>query len=282
MLPRSVATAFLAMLLQLAGCGQQLMVTRTVSLPGLAALSDATRVTVTEDLRSVTKPYQIVGKISVYRAGTVVFKNTAIEKISHYAAEMGADGVIGFRANYPKFGAGLYSGIAVKWLAPGEEAKPLKVPFKVALLTPKRFFLPAPNLTGPDIYLIAYLDSRGYYLLPGSVHAPPGIMTTKNMNNSQLSALGGADSDFLLEFDSFELSPEEALERTHYSFKSLVGAVADVDIKLPSSVIRITLMNKHTGEVIYTREARRRDDLLGDLWNLKTGIEFIGSNTEAE
>lgn len=281
MLPRPVAIVFLAMLLQLAGCGQQLMVTRTVSLPGLAALSDATRVTVTEDLRSVTKPYQIVGKISVYRAGTVVFKNTAIERISHYAAEMGADGVIGFRANYPKFGAGLYSGIAVKWLAPGEEKKPLKVPFKVALLTPKTS-LPAPNKTDPDIYLISYLDSRGYYLLPGSVYAPHGIMTTKTIDDVQLRNLGGADSDFLLEFDAFTLSPQEAFERMSDGIKSVVGAVADVDIKLPSSVIRITLMNKHSREIIYTRQALSRDDLLDDLRDVETGIKFIGSNTEVD
>jgi hypothetical protein len=224
-----------SLLLLAAGC-TPLKYNRTVALPGLPPVSDANQVRVVENLSEVTQPYQIVGKVTVYREGTRIMKNKSIERMSTQAAAMGADGIIGVHQNA---GGGMYSCLAVKWLAPGETPKPATVPFIVAVLP----IVPDPTAKGDQDKVIAVmeqvlhypLESKGYYLLPGkTAGCDGGIEGAKHLNDASLQALGGPNAHVLLDL-------------------AFAGR-SDVNILIASGStisIRATLMEKSTRKVLY-------------------------------
>jgi hypothetical protein len=174
------------------GC-TPLHLSRTVAVKGLPPVADASQVTVSEKTGEATKPHQIVGKVTVYRTGTRITKDASSKRICESAAQIGADGVIDL---HPNFGKGLYSALAVKWLAPGETAKPKEVPFMVALLPiVMGANTPANRAEISDFVqqrLVYLLDSKGYYLMPQVVSGfDGGIKAAMKRDDAALQALGG-------------------------------------------------------------------------------------------
>lgn len=174
---------------------------RTIALSGLAPIPDVKRVRVVEELKDVTQPYQIVGKVTSYREGTKMTQSGSIKRLSAYAAEMGADGIIGVHRNA---GGGLYSALAVKWLAAGEQPKPLKVPF-IATTLPVAFGTNAPAKRKKYEEMIRaqldyLLETKGYYLMPGIAgDYTGGIAGAMNLEAAALEAVGGREAQVLVE-----------------------------------------------------------------------------------
>jgi hypothetical protein len=185
------------------GC-TPLKVSQTVGLQGLPPLADASQVTVVENLSDVRRPYQLVGKVTVYRSGTRITKAASQERICRHAAQMGADGVVGLHRNA---GGGLYSGLAVKWLAPGEAKRPVSVPFVVAAMevTPNASARGNQEKVADAIrsVLMYPLESKGYYLLPDPVTGVRGgIDGAVLLEDGALRTLVGPNAHLLLEIGS--------------------------------------------------------------------------------
>lgn len=217
------------------GC-TPLKISRTVALPGLTPVADAKQITVVEKLEEVTRPYQIVGKVTIWREGTKITQSASLRRIRNLAAQMGADGVIGLHFNV---GGALYTGLAVKWLSPGEKRQPTAFPFVVAAL---------PIVTDPTApgkqekvakFVVSRLDylleSKGYYLIPGVVsNFSGGIEGAKNLDAAALLALGGNDAQLLLEINLHgrrEVSAVVYAEATSY--------------------VQATLLDKQTRKIVY-------------------------------
>ncbi|TAK97743.1 MAG: hypothetical protein EPO07_12805 [Verrucomicrobia bacterium] len=174
---------------------------RTVGLPGLPPVTDVKQVRIVEDMKAVTQPYQIVGKVTSYREGTRVTRSGSIRRLSELAADMGADGIIGVHRNA---GGGLYSALAVKWLSPGEQPQPLKVPFIVAALPMACDPIPPKKREKyeklVDSLMLPLIETKGYYLLSDKVSGfAGGITATAKLDDSQIEALGGKESQILAE-----------------------------------------------------------------------------------
>ncbi|MEY4387722.1 MAG: hypothetical protein RLY20_3005 [Verrucomicrobiota bacterium] len=209
---------------------------RTVALPGLPPIKDVNQVRLVERIEDVNQPYQIVGKVTTYREGTRILKNSSVRRISEQAAAMGADGIIGLHNNP---GHGLFSAITVKWLAPGESPKPLEVPFIVAVIPP------APDPTAPgnqekiiqatQMHLMYALESKGYYYLPNQkVNITGGLEGAKLLNDSQWNALGSPNAHALLELAFIG----------HAKANLLIASGASISIKA-------TLVDKQTKKNLY-------------------------------
>ncbi len=141
-------TQFLALGLCLAilstGC-TSVAVTRTVGLAGLTPLGSGNQVKLVEEGKPVSQPYQLVGEVTVSmtvwnaraNGAKPPSKGDSYKRMKEVAASMGADGVIGVHLGMgvdPNGPIGLRSGLAVKWLAPGEARRPVIRPFVVAML----------------------------------------------------------------------------------------------------------------------------------------------------
>ncbi len=225
------------------GC-TPLHMSRTVSVSGLPVVADPNKMTVIDYPETVTRPHQIIGKVTVYRSGTRIMKGGTTERICENAAQMGADGVIDL---HPNFGKGLYSGLAVKWLAPGEKAKPKEFPFMVALLPIVLGANTPPNKVEIGNFLqerLVYLmDTKGYYLMPEVVAGfDGGIAAAMKLDDAALQALGGKDTDLLL-----EVAIVDANSKIEWG---LFGAAKDA-----KAVVRTTLMNKTTRKIVFQNMA---------------------------
>jgi uncharacterized protein YbjQ (UPF0145 family) len=228
-------TLALALGLCVVGC-TPLKTSRTVAFPGLPPIKDVKQVRLVEKIEDVSQPYQIVGKVTTYREGTRILKNSSIRRISEQAAAMGADGIIGLHHNP---GHGLFSAVAVKWLAPGESPKPLEVPFIVAVLPV------APDPTAPgnqekvvratQVHLMYALESKGYYFLPDqTVNFTGGLEGAKLLDDAQWKALGGPNAHALLELGFVG----------HAQANILIASSASITVKA-------TLVDKQTKKNLY-------------------------------
>jgi len=233
----------LLMSLLLSGC-TSLHVSRTVSASGLAPLADASHVTVIEKKEDVAKPYQIVGKVTVYRTGTRITKGSTTTRICESAAQVGADGVIDL---HPNFGKGLYSALLVKWLAPGEVVKAKESPFMVALLPITAGANTPANRSEISNFvqqrLVYLMDAKGYYLMPDMVSDfVGGIDAAMKLDDAALQALGGKDADLIM-----EVAVIDAKSKLEWG---LFGAT-----KEGKAVVRTTIMSKATRKIIFQKEA---------------------------
>jgi hypothetical protein len=121
------------------------------------------------------------------------------------AADMGADGLIGIHWN--DNGQALNghqffrSGLAVRWLAPGEAKRELAVPFVVAILpiqdqsSPGKESKISESLRESVMYP---LETKGYYVLPVKLSDFKGsIEKAKSLSDAELRAVGGEDAQLL-------------------------------------------------------------------------------------
>jgi len=234
-LPAAWAIAFLALLLGTA-C-TPLHISRTVSVKGLPP-TEPEKITVFKQEEAVTRPYQILGKVSVCRSGTRVMEGASIRRIRHHAAEMGADGVIGLHRNCPS--GGVYSGLAVKWLNPGETPQPKGLPFIVAMV-PLSLAKPDPSEGLLRIPLAYQLDSKGYYLLPTVTYGlKGGLREAIKLDDATLQPIGGLEADFLMQVETKGIADKE----THPN-----GVVTR-----NGYAVRVTLLNKRTRAVAFQQE----------------------------
>jgi hypothetical protein len=224
----------LALLLMLGTGCTPLHISRTVSLKGLPP-TNPEKIVAFKQEDIVNRPYQILGKVTYYRSGTRVTESASISEIRKYAAEIGADGVIGLHRNGS--GGGVYSGIAVKWLDSGEKAKPKEIPFIVAMLP----FNPVdPDEAGERLLKIpmaGLLESKGYYLQPSITYGVDGgIREARKLDDAALQNLGGLDADFLMEL------------KTNYVNETKTSADA-VTMRVGHNV-QVEILNKKTRSII--------------------------------
>jgi hypothetical protein len=260
-----------------AGCSS-IAVTRTVGLPGLTPLASAGQVKLVEEGKPVSQPYQLVGAVTVSQTSSQngnqkpPSKGYSYKRMKEVAAAMGADGVIGihlgmgadpFMGPYPNASTVVRSGLAVKWLAPGEAKRPVTRPFVVAVLpmaedfqvpveqsatttalgkhpsTPSSTTAKADKQTAwtatIDHAVVEPLEIKGYYVLPSeSVTYKGGLEGARGLNDAELQSLGGDDAQILLEVAV--LSNAQA--------NIIIGASAAVQVKT-------TLMDKTTRKDIF-------------------------------
>jgi len=215
-----------------AGCSTVVVVNRTVGLPGLTPLASADQVKLVEEGTPVSQPYQPVGVVTVsekfWDGPKAPSEDYSYRRMKKYAADMGADGVIGVHiASVANKIIVLRSGLAVKWLTPGEIKSPVKKPFVVALLpvvvnpeVPLSHTTPAPtagkNRTAEtpmkpvdkqSAWTAAVneavrgpLELKGYYVLPPeSATYKGGLEGARDLNEAELANLGGDNAHLLLE-----------------------------------------------------------------------------------
>jgi hypothetical protein len=258
-----------------AGCTSE-MVTRTVGLPGLTPLASADQVKLVEEGKPVSQPYQLVGAVTVARTASIKGeekpppKYFSYQRMKEVAAAMGADGVIGvhlglaqsFYGPYANCSTAERSGLAVKWLMPGEAQRPVKKPFVVALLPmakdskaqdepvmatalgkhpPTSSNMPPAEDKQADwtatigSAVVEPLELKGYYVLPSTdVTYQGGLEGARNLGDTELQSLGGNDAHLLL----------EAANLGKVNANIVVGAAAAVQIKT-------TLMDKTTRKDIF-------------------------------
>jgi len=190
-----------------AGCAG-VKANRTVALPGLPALAGAKSVRVIERREEVTQPYQVVGQVTVHRSGTMLTKGTSLDRMRPIAAAMGADGLIGFTESHgagKNFGIGsgyawVHSCLAVKWLSPGQKPQPVSVPMVVGLLPSSAAKDHAKSVKMVHESASALLGLKGYYPIPlaGPV-LKGGLDELKTLGDAELMAVGGAESQLLLD-----------------------------------------------------------------------------------
>jgi hypothetical protein len=255
-----------------AGCSS-VAVTRTVGLPGLTPLANAGQVKLVEEGKLVSQPYQLVGEVTVSQTYSQngnqkpPSKGFSYKRMKEVAAAMGADGVIGVHLGMgsdPRAATALRSGLAVKWLAPGEAKRPVTKPFVVAVLpmaedskvpveqaaatpalgkhppAPSSTTAKADNQAGAwtaaiDSAVIEPLEIKGYYVLPpGSVTYKGGLEGARDLGDAELRSLGGDDAHFLL----------EVAVTSKAQANIIVGASAAVQVKT-------TLMDKATRKDIF-------------------------------
>jgi hypothetical protein len=133
---------------------------------------------------------------------------------------------------------GVYSGIAVKWLAPGEKAKPKEIPFIVAMLP----FNPVkPDEAGERLLKVpmAYLlETKGYYLLPSITYGVDGgISGALKLDDAALQNLGGLDADFLMELKT--------------NFVNETKTSTDEVTKKVGHNVQVKILNKKTRSIIF-------------------------------
>jgi hypothetical protein len=244
-----------------AGCSS-VAVTRTIGLPGLTPLASAGQVKLVEEGKPVTQPYQLVGEVTVSDNQKPPSKGFSYKRMKEVAAAMGADGVIGVHLG---MGAPpLRSGLAVKWLAPGEAKRPVTKPFVVAMLpmtedskvpveqaattSASVKHSPSPSSTTAKVdnqagawtaainsAVIDPLEIKGYYVLPPeSVTYKGGLEGARDLGDAELRSLGGDDAHFLL----------EVAVTSKAQANIIVGASAVVQVKT-------TLMDKTTRKDIF-------------------------------
>jgi hypothetical protein len=154
------------------------------------------------------------------------------------AASMGADGLIGVHWCGESGALIIRSGLAVKWLRPGESPRPVAKPCVVAVLPMNE----NPKVWGDQASLTkeirraaaAPLESRGYYVFPADrVRFKAGLAAAKELTDQELAKLGD-DAQLLMEVAP--LSKAEA--------NIIVGAQANAQM-------RTILMDKRTRKDVF-------------------------------
>lgn len=216
--------------LSLTGCGA-LHVNKTVGLPGLSPL-DVNKVVVIEDWKDVARPYQVVGKGTIYRNAGGVPKGGATKQLRAMAADMGADGVIGLHGT-----TSFRSALMVKWLEPGESNRPVTQPFVVGLLRTEK----GPNAREKKLeeeylmMLVITLEPKGYYLLPNYASGfSGGMKEAMKLDSAALRAVGGPECQFLLEID--------------YADRSTLDLLVYVEDR---TTVQARMLDKATGRIAY-------------------------------
>jgi hypothetical protein len=263
-----------------AGCSS-VAVTRTVGLPGLTPLASAGQVNLVEEGKPVSQPYQVVGEVTVSQTWNAMAsgekppdKNYCYKHMKEAAAAMGADGVIGVHLGMgadPKVPIALRSGLAVKWLAPGEARRPVIKPFVVAVLpmaedseapvnqtantpalgknrtvmvTPMKPVDNQAKMTAAVVNAVRVpLELKGYYVLPPeSVTYQGGLEGARDLNDAELQSLGGDDAQLLLEV--------AVISRAHGTIIISSSAAATVKTTLMDKTTRKdTFQGTGTGQV---------------------------------
>jgi hypothetical protein len=229
----------------LSGCGT-VKVSRTVGLPGMNPLGNADQVKLVKIGTTNTQPHQVVGKVTISKELGFLYNNKAssYQRMKEVAAGMGADGLIVVREKWVydktcEMQVSYCSGLAVKWLTPGEAERPLTKPFIVGMLPMAQ----DPEAPGNQVALAEAigeaiagpLELKGYYLLPpGSVTYKGGLEGARELKGDELQALGGEDAHFLLEASIVSRSQVNVI----------IQANAQVEIKS-------TLMDKATRVNVY-------------------------------
>jgi hypothetical protein len=206
--------AFLAFGVVLSGCGS-LHVNKTVVQSGLPTV-DASKVTVVENLEEVSGEYQVVGKATFYRKAGGVSKDGMIKELRKMAGANGADGLIGLHGT-----TSFRTMLMVRWLNAGEFPKATSPPFVVAVLPIKY----DPTVPGDNLEIaktvrdaIWPMEMKGYYVIPGTVNGfAGGLEEALSLSNEKLEALGGRNSQLLLE-TRFVKHAEEKGGPTRYFF----------------------------------------------------------------
>jgi hypothetical protein len=210
----------------LTGCAQT-RVSRTVGLTGLAPVAVVDQIKVFKVGEAIIPPYQVVGKIAIdWHQGFFAYSRGLSSKYSdrrmkEVAAGMGADGVIGVRAT--SFNC---RGLAVKWLAPGEDRRPVTTPFIVTVLPIKD----AQDTPGHEAsraiaraaaYAYGPLEQKGYYVLPHQGRPyTGGLEKASKLSPAELKLLFGPDTHLLLEItrctkaDSFVIQATAGIKST--------------------------------------------------------------------
>jgi len=228
------------------GTGCSIKAARTVGLPGLKPLASADQVKLIEKLEEVRQPYQIVGQVRLASDGTL-YEDVSYKRMKEIAAGMGADGLIGLHQGYDRLGVGYFrSGLAVKWLAPGETRKAPAVPFIVAVLpvqdqtAPDKEFKFSEQLRGS---VLCQLEPKGYYvLLVQPDNFKGGIEKAKALGDTELRAVGGEDAQLLLSV-TIETSTTSAVAHLR-----VVGSVVGEGSKY---FIRTAILNKQTRKTVF-------------------------------
>lgn len=244
------------------GC-TPLHITKTTALNEAQPFGNAKNITVFEEGKNVERPYQILGKVTVYRSGTKITKGATTERICEQAATLGADGIIGLHRNY---GGAMYSGIAVKWLAPGEASKPKDRPFVIAL-TPiitnvKMKGDPVKFAEGLQKLLVYHIETKGYYLQSQIVaECVGGFETANKMNDENLARLGGPDTDYLM-----EIVVVDAKKRSNTGSFIVGGVLFGVGGLFMGStnattIVRVTVFQKSNRQIVFQKETAGEADV---------------------
>jgi hypothetical protein len=232
-----------------AGCSS-VAVTRTVALSGLTPLANADQVTVVEEGKPISQPYQLVGAVTVASTAfqnnpgnqQIPAKGFSYKRMKAVAAAMGADGVIGVHtgvSSNPREATAVRSGLVVKWLAVGEAKRPVEKSFVVAVLPlAEDSKSPSEQKSWNETMasaVIEPLETKGYYVLPSqNITFKGGLEAARDLGDPLLQSLGGADAQLLLETTI------------------LGGAQANIIIGASASEqIRTTLMDKATRKEIF-------------------------------
>ena len=233
--------ATLALVLVLAGCSSPRTL-RTVGLPNLPPVGNEDQVRLVEKMMDAREPYQVVGQVTMFRKGAYLYPGSSFRRMKQVAATMGANGLIGlhegalYTSNRTTF---VRSGLAVKWLGPGESRRPLDLPFVVGLL-PMAEDREAPGnqakiIEAVHTAIFQPLDLKGYYLLPrDSVNLAGGLEGAKALGEPELQALGGDNTQLLLDV-AFEARAQANL---------LIGAGA-------TAAMKASLMDKRSRKTVY-------------------------------
>lgn len=208
-------------------------VNKTVGLSGLPPVA-ASKVTVVENWAEVNRPYQVVGKGTLYRNAGGVPKGGALKQLRQMAGEMGADGVVGLHGT-----TSFRSALLVKWLTPGESARPVSLPFVVGLLPVNE----GPKARGDrkvmreavEMAVIHRIEPKGYYLLPAPVS---GI----NGGIEQAQLLDAVARQEILKQNIQLLLEVDFTQRTELTLGVYNEATATLNIKL---------LDIGTGRIIY-------------------------------
>ena len=223
----------------LTGCFD-MHVSKTVGLPGLPPLADASQVKVIYREKPVPQPYQVVGKVMVkYNNYNRLNWSASNKRMRNVAASMGADAVIGVyepggimkKGEFPiKM---IRSGLAVKWLEPGEARKPVTTPFAIKVLP---FRCSGQIVYVPDedcLFSYIWLEDKGYYVLPLTTTNiyTGGLKGASKLSDAGLQAAFGPDAQLLLE--------------------STIESITNSSILTANAEVRSTLMDEATRTIVF-------------------------------
>jgi hypothetical protein len=264
----SAGSFVLAVALSYLACGCSSVATRTVGVRGLPPVSSADQVKVVGRDQTLNEPYQIVGKVMVTRKGFLGPPQTADNdtlQMRTVAARMGADGLVGLYDGlarqvpssyryvkgteppvnlYPESALlndyGFRSGLAVKWLGPGEKRSQDFLPFVIAVLPvpvgASSARDPAKTCEAIRLAIAGSLESRGYYVLPSaSITFGEGLEGVRQLKGLDAPGLGGPDAQLVCEAvitDSKEMN------------------ILPLSLEVTTEV-KATLVEKKTGRVVF-------------------------------
>ena len=225
---------------------------QTIALSHRYPGTSATQVEILERGSPTNRNHQIIGKVTV-EGTNGVSNSSAKDMAKQTAAEMGADAVIDYHRGpgcERRFNGGMhYSGIAVKWLAPGQARQPLASPFVIYRLPIKDpvsgNYMFTKNAMGEnhphaDRTWVNRAVFKGYHVLPTTdVTYRQPINQLRGQSPGQLKNIGTPDSQLLLGVDFVSKNNVD------------LGVVSWADAE-----VQVTVLDKQTGRVVLQKQAK--------------------------